>query len=154
MDIKKIRETMEKIAKDPKASDLFRSYGSIEGSSEAKIYSEVAAKLGYDLSEADLSEYLTKMEEHVRKRTEADASAIADLPDDDMKAIAGGKNTNSKCSDTYKDRENCWFNDGCDNLINFYDEYICHRSSYSDHCHETAKPCKNDMYCHHGFVYD
>ena len=29
------------------------------------------------------------------------------------------------CANTFQDRENCWFNDGCDMIINVYADYEC-----------------------------
>ncbi len=37
-----------------------------------------------------------------------------------------------ECLDTFKNKENCWYNDGCDHIFNAYDDYICKRSSKKD----------------------
>lgn len=51
---------------------------------------------------------------------------------DDLEAVAGGKSDHEECLDTFKNKENCWYNDGCDHIFNAYDDYICKRSSKKD----------------------
>ena len=64
-------------------------------------------------------------------------AGIRELPDEALDEVAGGKD-NPACKSTYQDYENCWYDDGCDNIFQIYDEYICHRGFFTDHCHETA----------------
>ena len=42
-------------------------------------------------------------------------------------SVAGGVVMPHDCKDTFKDEENCWFNDGCDKTINKYPDYRCKR---------------------------
>ena len=56
--------------------------------------------------------------------TEANVAKLEKLPDGELTQIAGGKG-DPDCKDTYKNRENCWSNDGCDVVYHDYDNYIC-----------------------------
>ena len=92
---------------------------------EAKVYAEVASALGFDLTEQDFKSYAGKAAESRRQKTEAAAEKIRELPEEALDMVAGGKD-HAECKDTYKDRENCWSNDGCDNIVYWYNDYICH----------------------------
>ena len=65
------------------------------------------------------------------------------MGDDEVDSIAGGKD-HYDCHDTYKDNENCWFNDNCKKYTNnYFDEDNPYCDSYS-YCKGVAhKPdCK------------
>ena len=80
-----------------------------------RTYSKVAKEMGIDLSEEEITAYF---EEKLARCT-----ASAELDDDELAMFTGG--TASECSASYLDRENCWWNDGCDYYTNTYSAYRC-----------------------------
>ena len=146
MAIEKVKETLEKLMADPKAKELFKGLEPPKSEEEKALkIVEAAKKLGYDLEAADLAEYLQKAAADQKKKTEAQAEAIQMLDDSEVERAVGGLN-HDNCEDTFLDYENCWYDDGCDNIFQIYDEYICHRGFFTDHCHQTAVPCDHDYY--------
>ena len=120
-----IRKTLDKLMKDPKAEDMLKGYD--KDKDRSVVYAEIAQKLGYELSEADLKDYIGQCEKAVKSQTKDSIEAIKQLSDEDMKMVAGGGDK-ATCLDTYKDRENCWWNDGCDAFYVLYEFYKCHLS--------------------------
>ncbi|MBR5338300.1 MAG: hypothetical protein IK152_09980 [Lachnospiraceae bacterium] len=139
-----IRSALEKMRSDPRFAELLKEYGETED--RLKVYSEVAGKLGIDLPESELKGYVRKVEEKIKAHTEKEAGAIESIPDNELSAVAGGKD-HDNCKDTFKDRENCWFNDGCDIIINSYDGYKCH-------CNGSDWPCGSYAHCNLGMATD
>jgi len=132
----KIMEILVAIAADPKAQELLESTPKPEDQeAEIRVYADIAAKLGYDITEEELKAYLEKAAGLMAGRTEESAAAIKELPDDVLDKVAGGKKDNDKCKDTYRDYENCWVNDGCDNVYHDYPHYLCHLAFWDNPCH-------------------
>ena len=142
MDLKEIKEVLDKLTNDPKAKELLKSYDKPEPGKEAAVYAEIATKLGYNITEADLTGYNEKLAEVMKKRSKANIDKIEALPDEDLGQVAGGAEKHSNCSDTFLDKENCWSNDGCDNVWNNYPDYICHIMDYKSSCQATASAAK------------
>ena len=111
---------------DPKIQDTLKSSPKPESLDEmAVVLGGLAAGGDYPLSKDDIRLILADC----KKKTDETAVAVGKLPDSDLSAVAGGKNAaNYICQDTYKDKENCWFNDGCDFAVNWYPYYICKRN--------------------------
>ncbi|MBR5338394.1 MAG: Nif11-like leader peptide family natural product precursor [Lachnospiraceae bacterium] len=123
----KVKEFLEAARTDAKAAELINSYAApADQKEEVRIYAEIAAKLGFDVTEADLSAYQEEQIEAIKQKTENTSSKIESLPDDAISEVAGGRRKPNGCYDTYTNKENCWFNDGCDSIINKYANYICH----------------------------
>ena len=120
----------EKLNTDPEAQALLKESAKPEKPEEAlKAYVELAGKLDISLTEEELNAYLEEEKKVRKNRTEAASAQIAALPDEVLDAVAGGGfgggERNLECHRTYRNRENCWFNDGCDNVYHMYDDYIC-----------------------------
>ena len=107
-----------------------------------RAYAQIAGEMGHDVSEADLADYVAAKEKNLREKTEAAGEEIRELAADDLGAAAGGKD-HKDCKDSYKDRENCWFKDGCDIVNNHYSDYQCH---YSDKCNNQQLTCGKSWY--------
>ena len=126
--IKKIIEAMEA---DPKVQELLKDTPQPENQeTEIRVYADIAAQLGYDITEEDLKTYLENTSMIIAGRTEEAAGDIQELPDDVLDKVAGGKKDHESCMDTYRDYENCWYNDGCDLFFRHYHDYICHKLDY------------------------
>ena len=111
---------------DAKVRECLASMEKPEGlEAMAADLAKVAVKFGYPLSEDDLLAIFKDRKE----KTDQAIERVKLLSEADLAEVAGGSNAaNASCSDTYKDKENCWFDDGCDTLINWYNQYICKRS--------------------------
>ena len=149
MSSKEIFKMLEVLRTDPKAQELLAGYGKPED--ESKALAEVAGKLGYDISAEELRSCMEEAEKRIRENTKVTAEVIEQLPDEDLSKVAGGKR-HSDCKDTFKDRENCWFNDGCDIVNNHYDDYLCHLSYYKHSCKEKSSTCSEEYDCGWAYV--
>lgn len=116
---KEIAEIIEKMRKDPKVVELLKECE--EQKDEFAAYAEIADKLGYDVTAEDLKSFLEETSRRIAGKTD---DVITQLPDEELKVVAGGKDHN-ECKDTYMDKENCWYNDGCDVIYHMYNDYIC-----------------------------
>ena len=143
---RKTRKTIEKMLQDPRAQEYMKTVSRPETpEEEIRLYEELAKKLDLDLKAEEIREYVQQAEQACRERTDQQAGQILELQEEDLAKVSGGKD-NPSCMESYKDYENCWYSDGCDNIFQIYDQYICHRGFFTDHCHETAVPCDHDYY--------
>ena len=128
MDHEKARAVLDSLSTDPQAQELLAKISEPDSlEARIRVYVNIAEELGYDLTEQELSDYLSVRENEVRASTEAAAEEIRKLRYDELAGVAGG-GSHSECKDTYKDKENCWFNDACDIAIHHYKGYQCHRN--------------------------
>ena len=112
-------------------------------------YAKIAEELGFDISQDDLREYVAHKEQKQKETTEAAAAEIESLTPEEMEEVSGGGD-HSECKDTYKDKENCWVNDGCDIINNHYSDYQCH---YNNKCNKQNFTCGKDWYDKCGSYY-
>ena len=148
MSSEKIQDMLKALSADPKAQELLAKIGRPEDQNgEICIYADIARQLGYDITEADLKDYIEKTADLVAARTKEAEAGIKELPDEVLEKVAGGQKEHDKCKDTYRNYENCWITDGCDQIFVMYSDYVCHKTDFDDPCHETAEPCNNDEYC-------
>ena len=109
------KKFFEEIIKTEKAKGLIASTEA-PATEEARIaaYIDIAGKLGVELTADEINAYFAT-------NIKAD---YAELDDDELEQLVGG-GENSGCSSTYKHKENCWWNDGCDRSTNSYSGYLC-----------------------------
>ena len=120
-DKKKIYQDM---MKDEKAIDLLKASKKPESIDEmAEVLGGVALSTGYPLSKEDFIVIYRDIKEDRDKRVLA-ATKTVKLADDELSTVAGGKD-HAECSDTFENYENCFFEDGCDIVINDYKYYYC-----------------------------
>ena len=134
----KAKEFLAALRSDPKAQELLQG---VEKPADEKDVirnlAEAAKKLGYDVTEEELAGLLSAEEKAIKERTDAEADRVEALADDQLEAATGGSSTSDDpCKSTYLDHENCWFNDGCDNIINTYKRYRCHHATRNPDCGE------------------
>ena len=72
----------------------------------------------------------------MRRRTDKNEDGIEALSEQELGVASGGKAPYEKCHVSYKDRENCWVADGCDNVIVMYPGYLCQKF-FKDSCEKT-----------------
>ena len=122
----KVRELMEAFRTDPKAQELLQSIDKpADEDGMIRCYAEAAQKLGYDLTAEDLTAFIQDQNEARKAKTDALAEGIRSVDDSEIESVTGGKKGNEECINTYKDKENCVLNDGCDRVINMYVTYQC-----------------------------
>ena len=87
---------------------------------QAKIYSETAAELGEQIAPEDFIQMTKELEERIKQKTEAAASDLVALEDDQVEDIAGGfyyfedqYTKVYKCRYDFVDTD-CWWEDACD----------------------------------------
>ncbi len=128
-----LKKFLETLRTDPKAEELLKGREKPESlEAAAGIYAEAAKELGFELTEVDIREGFKALEEEQKAKTEQAKDAAQELNVNDLEKVAGGKGEEGWCRDTYVDRENCWFNDGCDTIINSYIFYRCKSTQYLD----------------------
>lgn len=81
-----------------------------------KAYVEVAAELGERISAEDLAAAMEALEAEIHQKTEAAASEMKELNDDEVDNVAGGE---KGCVNDYEGW--CWLNDMCYAVNNRYD---------------------------------
>ena len=119
--MKKAKKFFEEVIKTKDGKRLINSYPQPKNPEEMiHFYSKIAAELGIDLSEEEITEYF---DEKLKS-----CMASGEVDDDEISEISGG-NDSSSCQSSYKNRENCWSNDGCDYVTNNYDTYSCYWST-------------------------
>lgn len=130
MDKKKLIEELNRFRQDPRTKEAIGEAGCLKDpESAAVLFANLAEKLGYDLKEEDILSLFNDEKEQRIARTEETAAEIENLSDDEIDQAAGGRE-NDACSDTFKNKENCWFNDGCDAVVNNYDGYVCSSTAW------------------------
>ena len=77
-------------------------------------YLEIAKKLNVELTADGILAYFNAAAKPVS----------GELDDDELAQLTGGAG-NAACRDSFKQRENCWINDGCDISYNYYSNYKC-----------------------------
>jgi len=94
---------------------------------QAKIYSETAAELGEQITPEDFMQATQELEARIKKKTEAAASDLVALEDDQVEDIAGGVyhyrdgEKVTGCRYDFVDTD-CWREDACELLqVNYND---------------------------------
>ena len=118
-----IKNILDKMKDNPEAEKLLKEYGDSE--KELDAYSEVAGKLGFNLTVKELEEYVFSSERIRKLKTEENVATIESLPDTELEKVAGGREIHDECKYSFTDKENCWFFDGCDYVFLGYDNYLC-----------------------------
>lgn len=111
-----VKKFFEEGLKTPEAKALLETYPKAGSMADlAKVYSEVAGKLGCDIAAEDVEAYLKGL-------IPAAPAKKAALDMNELAQIVGGSN---QCKDTFLNEENCWWNDACDVVHNYYEGYLC-----------------------------
>ena len=133
MDKQEIARILEEVRSDPDLAKALREQKPARTPDEAAaVWADAAARLGYSLSAKELSAYVREAEEDRKKKTLESSAGIESLSEEEMAEAAGGKG-HDKCETSYRDRENCWFADACDNVAVIYPGYKCHKF-FEDTC--------------------
>ena len=93
---------------------------------ELDAYVVIAKQVGLDFTVEEIAAVIEERAQEQLAKTEASIAKLEKLPDENFSQIVGGKG-DPDCKDTFKNKENCWHNDGCDVVYHYYDTYICKR---------------------------
>ena len=122
---------LDELRTEPRTAELLKGKEAPKTPEEAvEMYAAVAKELGYDLTAEELTAYIREQDAARKARTEERAEAVRRLDDSEIAAVTGG-GEHADCKDTFKDYENCWFNDACDMVMNSYPGYKCARFNKS-----------------------
>ena len=145
MNQERVKVFLEALKTDPKAESLLQARPEPKTDADRfRAYAEIAKELGYDVSEAELEAYLTEMEKTLQEHAKSAEALVTELSGDEMDKVAGGAHT--ECKTTFLDRENCWHNDGCDNIYNGYKKYLCKKNGLCDRTAYSLTFCDGAMF--------
>ena len=116
------------LGKNERVLELLKAKKKPESIEEkAKIYSEAAAELGEQIAPEDFIQMTKELEERIKQKTEAAASDLVALEDDQVEDIAGGVyhyrdgEKVTGCRYDYVDTD-CWLQDACELVqVNYND---------------------------------
>ena len=112
------KKFFEEVAKTEEAKALFAAMEKPVTEEEVvAAYVDVANKLGVELTAEEVKEYIAA--DKVGGGTELD--------DEELSQLVGGAKGSTACWYTYKQRENCWLFDACDNKYCDYGGYYCNK---------------------------
>ena len=128
MDKKKLAAVMEELRTNPEVLKELKEQKPGETLEEVSAaWAKAAAGLGHAITADEISDYIREAEEELRRRAQQAEDEIRPLSNTELDEVAGGKMPYEKCNLSYKDRENCWVADGCDNVNVMYPGYLCHK---------------------------
>ncbi len=95
MAIEKVKELIKAVKTDPKAKELLDGVSEPRSEEDMiRLCAEVAPKLGFDVTEAEIRQGIAQEEWNRRENTDAAAEQIQKLSDSEVENAAGGS-----CSD-------------------------------------------------------
>ena len=112
--------------KDGEIRAYLQDYTLPEGMKKEDAMVEIARHFGYDITKEELIESSRARCKALEEAGQAAEKAVEELSVDQLDSVAGGKD-NENCKDTFKDQENCWWEDGCDVNYNTYSGYNCNK---------------------------
>lgn len=125
-----VKQYLEALEADPKAAELLKAEPAPQSAQGfAELHAAIAEKLGFDVTAEELLQYLGEMQKEIAANSDKAAEEVQDLSLEELDMVAGGKD-HEDCKDTYKSRENCFANDGCDAILHGYPHYRCAHTYY------------------------
>lgn len=136
MSVEKAKEFYSKVSSDETLrADLEKAVSAVEEEKKMEVILDCAQKSGFDITEAELKEYLQASAEEVLKRSREAEQQIQEMRPEELEKVAGGKvrpcnKTGScdangrivKCVDTAREGENCVLTDACNKSFVLYEE--------------------------------
>ena len=118
---KEIAEALEELRYQPDIGERAKQENTED---VPAFWAKILTEKGYSVSSEEIASFIREAEEERRNKTQENAGKIEELPDQELEAVAGGKD-HPKCHYTYKDYENCWREDACDIINIYYLGYLC-----------------------------
>ena len=135
MDHREIVSVLEQIRNHPKTAEMLKTEKTLSREEAAEAYAVAAKTFGYTLTAEEILSAIQDRETKIQVRTEGAAEELRAIPEEEMAEVSGGGD-HDICYDTYKDRENCWWSDGCDIIHNYYHGYQCKSCNEGVDCGE------------------
>ena len=116
---------LEGLASNEKAQEIIKASGTQDEGAMYDAYAEAAKETGYDVAVDELVKVADELRAAAAKKSDEAAKGVAELSDEDLDKVAGGKVQGFKrevhgltafytyCADNYRPGENCWFDDDC-----------------------------------------
>lgn len=138
MAAEQVKTFLEKLEKDDKAQALFQDREQPQDpEGKIKALADIANKMGFDVTAAEIADYLIKAETARKEKTDAQAAGVQALDDSEVEKASGGAG-NKSCKSSFKHKENCWLTDACDSFHISYISYECAHNNLGTHCEREA----------------
>ena len=114
-----VKRFFEELETNDKAMELLKA-ASVDGKEPGSAaLADIARQTGYDVTDEDVQACLEQLQQTTAAASDAVAEKLGELSPDEMELAAGGKD-HETCKDTYRDGENCWYNDSCNKVNILY----------------------------------
>jgi len=118
MALENAKKFLEELDSNEKALEILKAHEVTDNDQGIATLASAARETGYDVSDEEMKELLTATKSHLVQAGD-EAAAKVQLSRDEIDKVAGGKG-HDICHDTFKDGENCWWNDSCNKVVNMY----------------------------------
>lgn len=155
MAFENVKELLKAVKTDPEAKKALQGLEKPKDEEGVvEYYVEAAKRLGYAVTDADIRKAIADLTKKQEEKTDAAVGTLKAMPDDELDQVAGGVlytshclKTTTNCLDTFTNGENCWSNDGCDHISNYYDSYVCEHNNKGHSCGAVdANNCSQVMF--------
>ena len=126
------KEFLDAISENQELREYLEKSQIPEGMKKEDCLLAAAEKFGYAVTKEELEEALRCKKEELKAAVADAEEAVREIPMDELDTVAGGgildksdKRDHEDCKFTFKDKENCWYSDGCDLALIEYHDYIC-----------------------------
>jgi len=136
MALENAKKFMEELDNNEKALEILKARELTDDEQGIAVLASAARETGYDVSDEEMKELLTATKSHLVQAGDEAAAKVA-LSKEEIDEVAGGKG-HDICHDTFKDGENCWWNDSCNKVVNIYwaeisdGTYECYGTAFCD----------------------
>ena len=133
MENHEIAKVLEAVRTHPETVKMLSNQTPVDTLEEAaEIWSKAASGIGHNVSAEEITNYIRESEAEMKRKAQENKEGIESLSEQELEEAAGGKG-HDNCEFSFKDRENCWVTDACDNAIIYYGGYLCHKF-FKDTC--------------------
>ena len=132
---------LDELDQNEKALEMLKEMKDADSEEDIRLLASAARETGYDTTEEEIREILENAKATVIQESDEAAEQFKKLSREDVDAVAGGKKHDPRCKDTFKSGENCWWNDQCHKVVNYYIT-VCYVNEV-----ETDRVCDSGAYC-------
>ena len=132
---------LDELDQNEKALEMLKEMKDADSEEEIRLFASAARETGYDTTDEEIREILENAKAMQIQESDEAAEQVKKLSREDVDGVAGGKKHDPRCKDTFKSGENCWWNDQCNKVVNFYITVLYENGV------ETSRICENRAYC-------
>ena len=135
------RKFLDAISENTELRKYLETYQIPDGMEKEDCLVAVAEKFGYSVTKEELAEAFRCKQEELKTAEAGAEAAVQEIPLGELDSVAGGgdigaanqglkkrEKQDDDCQFSFIDEENCWLDDGCDNVFMSYVFYHCHLS--------------------------